>query len=340
MKTKIFTLLSLAALTLGLTDSGFAQTKKTPSQASQLVSLLPASDGVAVLDVNRFVNEALPKLLSGNQPLLLKVTSALDVMKTKTGIDLRQFDHVAAGVSFTKVQAKEFDFDAVLIARGRIDAGAMIAAAKLALNGRYREEKIGTKTIYVFAAKEINDQNDKKAAIEKPFGKLSREMAVTVIDTNTIAFGSFARVKEAVEKKSKIGIDLTGFLNRKAMSIMSFAANVPEGMSAFLPLENDELGRNIDSIRYLYGTMAVFGDTTNLLAAARTLENTEAVSLHETLEGLQILGKALLGSSAVADKMVYARLVENVKFTTKAHEVSIYLSISQSDVDVLIGMIK
>jgi hypothetical protein len=121
---------------------------------------------------------------------------------------------------------------------------------------------------------------------------------------------------------------------------MNFAAKLPAGMSAFLPLENDELGKNIDSIQYLSGTMNVAGDSAALRLMAKTQNDTQAQSLLETLEGLQFVGKAFLGSAKGADKQVYGRMIENAKFSRSTNEVTLNLQVLQSDINVLIGGIK
>ena len=120
---------------------------------------------------------------------------------------------------------------------------------------------------------------------------------------------------------------------------MSFAAKVPGGLKAFLPLENDEIGRQVDSIQYLYGSMDVNPTGTLINATARTAEAAAASGLKDSLDGLQMLGKAFLGSATGADKQVYARLVENVKFTARGNEVSMELAIAQADVNFLVGLL-
>ncbi len=343
MKKRLIALGTFLALLLNFAASTYAQkAQRVRSVKPKLYSLLPASDGVVMVDVNRFLDEAMPKLLSGNQSMLAKVTTQIDDIKAKTGLDLRTFQTVVAGVNAIKVRDKKYDFDVVMIARGSGNAGAAVAAAKLAANGKYREEKAGEKTVYIFSAKEIADQHTGNAAgkIERVLGAAHDEMAISVLDPNTLAVGASARVRETAEANSRLSIDLSRLLVRNGTSVMSFAAKVPEGMSVFLPMENDELGRNIDSIKYMYGSMNVVGETTTLQATARTLQNAQAAGLKDTLEGLQLLGKAFLGGARGADKQVYARLIENVRFTTAANEVSMDLSIAQSDVDFLVGLLN
>lgn len=349
MKNKFFALFAVCVLMLNVVGSAFADTKSkknTKKDTGSLVSLLPASDGVMTFDTKRFLNDALPQILSGNQPMLSSVTTKIDELKSKTGIDIRNFEQVAAGVSAVKVKANEYDFEPIILARGNINAAALLATAKIAAKGKYREEKVGDRIIYIFEAKEIAAQNKPNAKpedsemIDKAISKLSKEMAVTVYDSNTLAAGSLAKVKQTVQGNTSVGADVSQLLFRKQSSVMSFAVKIPSGMSGLIPLDNDELGKNIDAIKYLYGSMDVVGENTSVQLMAKTLNQTQAKGLLETLEGLQNLGKALLGSSKGADKQVYVRMLENAKFTRNLNEVSLDLQVPQSDINVLIGSKK
>lgn len=349
MKIRILALACLCVLVLNMAGSAVADTKrKAPSPANQLALLLPASDGVVTIDVKRFFSTALPKLLASNQPMLEKVTAHIEEMKAKTGIDIRQFEYLAAGVTAKQIAGKEYDVDPIVIARGQISSGSLIGAAKLAANGKYKEEKAGDKTIYIFSTKELADQAKQHApavknsnVADKVISKMSKEIAVTAIDANTVAFGDIALVRQAVSSaKTSVSSDLITILAKKETSVLNFAAKMPNGMSVFLPLENDELGKNIDSIRYFYGNMDVAGEAMTMNVTARTLQNAQATALLETLEGLQLIGKAFLGGGKGPDKEVFARLIDNVKFSAKANEVMLDLSVPQSDIDILVGMLK
>lgn len=346
MRSKLFAIFTLSVLVLNMAGSALADTKaKKAADTAAIVAMLPVSDGVVVFDIKRFLDSALPQMLSGNQPMLAEVTKAIDEAKEKTGIDVRQFETLAAGATATKIRPKEYDLDSVLIARGQISSGAVLAAAKLAAKGKYREEKIGERTVYIFEARDVAavhaPQGNSRTGgmIKKALGALTKEWAVVALDANTVAFGDVAKVKETAAGTSNVDRELTGLLDRTTSPVATFAARIPEGMSAFLPLDNDELGKNIDSIKMLYGSMQVTAAGTNLNATARTLQAEQALSLKETLDGLQMLGKMFLGSSKRADQQVYARLIENVKFSNKGNEVSMSLAIAQTDVDFLIGLL-
>lgn len=348
MKNRYVSLFLLAVLVLNLGASAFADVKAKAgkSQATQLAMLLPASDGVVTVDLKRFFGDSLPKLLSANQPVLNRIVTKLDEMKATTGIDFRQFEHLAAGVTLKKVSESKYDSEQVVIARGQFSSSALIGAAKLAANGKYREEKAGEKVIYVFPAKVIADQAKtqspapKPAAIDKLLGHLSGEMAVSILDANTLVFGSLPQVRNTLDAKTTVGTDLIGLLGKRETAVVSFAAKMPAGARSFLPLDNDELGKNIDSIRYIYGNMDVTGAAATVNLTARTLQNAQAAALLQSLEGLQLVGKALLGGSKSPDKQVYARMIEYAKFSVKGNEVMLDLTVPQADIDVVVGSLK
>src|SRR4028119_2353382 len=158
MKYKIFALIVACAFVLNGVSPGFAQTK-TASQTKELAALLPASDGVVSFDVQKLLSESLPQILMGKPQMLTDINAKIDELRNKTGLDARQFEQIVIGVTTKQINAREVDIEPVCLARGKYNANALIAVAKLASNGKYREEKIGNRSVYVFTGKEIIAQN-------------------------------------------------------------------------------------------------------------------------------------------------------------------------------------
>lgn len=356
MKKKVFILFTALIFTLNAFSATFADTKKAkkvnktaktaPSQTNQLMSALPASDAVMTLDIKRLMADALPKVLATKPQMVTQINAKIDEIKGKIGIDLREFEQIAAGVSYKKISATETDFDPVIYARGKFNAGAFLGIAKLASKGKYREEKVGDKTVYVFQVTEIAQQNTpqntnpaQKNMLDRFLDNLSKEVALTNYDNNTLAIGSLARVKESLSSSPRVSPELLSLANRKPTAIMSFGANVPAGMSQFINLDIDELGKNLDSIRQLYGTFDFAAGNAVLSATARTTNADQAQSLEEMISGLQMIGKSLLAGSKGADKQVYAGLVEKAVISRKANEVMLDLQVPQPDVDALVGVL-
>jgi hypothetical protein len=323
------------------------ETNKSTVQTVPLAALLPASDGVVTVNMRRALSEALPQVLASNPTMLNKILGEFDQIKNETGLDLRQFDQIAVGVSTKKISAKDTTFEPIILARGTFNSGALLALAKVAAKGKYREEKISGKTAYVFSAKQAIAQAKSKTTdpkgsvfektVDNMFKGFSDEIAVTAYDTNTLAIGSVLRVRETFDTKTRVGTDVLDLVNRKPNSIMSFGIKLPAGLSQFVDLDNDEIGKNLEAIRQIFGSVDVGGGLATVSLTARTLEAAQAKTLHETLEGLQMIGKAFIGGGKGADKKVYARMIENAKISQSGNEVMLDLQVAQSDIDILIS---
>jgi hypothetical protein len=350
MKTRFVAFAALAAMFLNIAAFATWKTHGDTAgkrQASRLVALLPASDAVAVFDSKRFLGDAMPKVLTANQPLLNEIMSKVAEIETKTGLDIRKFEQAAVGVRYRQVSPTEVDFEPVILASGEINAGALVAAAKLASNGTYREEKIGERTVYVFTPKNVIQKtasthvNSKIAAhVDKAIKSMTKELAVTTLDRNTLVVGSLARVRETLEGRTHPTADITGLLSQKETAVASFAGRVPAGMAKLLPLDNDELGKNIDAIQYLAGSFDVAAAGASLQVMARMQKVDQAEQLKDTLDVLRLMGKGLFGGSKRDDQKIYGRLLENAKFTQRGTDITLDLLVPQADVDFLIAKVK
>lgn len=348
MRYKFFALAAACAFMLNAVGAGFAQTTKTNNQTNGLAALLPASDGVLTLDIQKILSESVPQVLSGKPQMLAGINAKIDEIRDKTGLDPKQFEQVVVGVSTKQISAREVDLEPVFLARGKFNAGALIAIAKLAAKGKYREEKIGSRAVYVFTLSETvasNKPSTKNSwldrAIDRMINGLAKEIAVSSYDNNTLVFGSPVRVRETLETKTRISNDVLSLISRRPNAIMSFGANLPEGLSKFIDLDNDELGATLDSIRQMSGAVETSGDSVGVSITAKTLNTEQAQNLHETLQGLQMLGKAFIGGgNKGADKQVYGRMIDNAKITRSGAEVLLDLQVPQSDINILLAGVK
>lgn len=337
MKVKIYAAIALVVLVV--TSIGLAvDTPPAKKRAAGLTGMLPASDVVAVVDARRLLNDALPRVLAANQPMLAKITGKLDEFRTKTGIDPRKFDQVVIGLKAKPSAAGKAKFDAVAIARGDFSSATLITAAKTASENKFREEKLGERTIYVFSINDIAAKvNDPKhRGMIEHFGE-SGELALAAIDANTITFGSLARVRETLKGGTTIAPDILALLTTTGSPIVAFAGHMQEGMANLLPLNKDELGMNLAAIRYVAGTMDVAEGNAAVHMMARTAKPDQAQSLLTQIQGLQTIGKAILGNSPRPDRQVYARMAENAKLARQGSDVTLDLQVPQSDIDILVG---
>ncbi len=351
---------SIFALIFVLNSAGatFAQVKKTVSatkktvsaktaivQTDQLAMLLPTSEAIFNVNMSRLMKEALPQMLITKPQYLEEINGKIDEIKNNIGIDLRQFDQLAVGIAYKTISPKETDFEPVILARGKFNAGAFLGLAKVAAKGQYREEKIGEKTVYIFSPKEIlaeNKSNTKDSFITKMIDRamksFNREIAIAGYDDHTLVMGSLKRVREAFESKVRVNKSVLDLASKNPNAMLSFGATMPAGASQFINLDNDELGKNIESINQMYGALDMNDGQATLSIAAKTPKADQAQSLEETLSGLQMVGKALLGGVKGDDKKLYARLIENAVIGRKTNEVTLNLKMPQTDINALMAI--
>lgn len=353
MKLRVISAAIIAGLlanfaVLASTD-GRRKGKKKVTQTERIVALLPASDAVAVFDSKRFLDEAMPRVLTANQPMLDQIMGHVSMIQQHTGIDLKKFQRVAVGVSYKEVSAKETDFEPVMVATATdFNFGAMIAAIKLVANGNYRSETVAGKSVFIFTVDPAKvaktppagTSQQKLDMFDKLMKSLSKEIAVSAIDKDTLAVGTFSRVCETLENKSNVDAELTKLIASNKTPVMSFAMRPPGGMAKLLPIDNDEIGKNLETIRILSGSLEVAASTADLHLLARTKTPGDALGLRDLLEVGQSFGKMAFAKKTRPTDQVYRRMIENAKLASNGSDVTLDVSVPQADVDVLVATIK
>ncbi len=321
-------LVELASPVIAQTRRGVAATSR-----QSLLAKLPASDAVAQVNVKRVLTEALPKLLAGNSSKLAEVDSHIEQFKTRTSLDLRSFDEIALGMRYSYPSAGITKIDTVAVARGAFNTGAIVAAGRVAADGKYREEKYLGKTIYIFTL----DQQVKLLGL---LDLKIRELAVTPIDANTLALGDLERVRNAVaasRDKGRPNAELIALATQDPSAIVGFGGNVTAQLIKNLRIGNEAIAQDVASVRQAYGSLGMTDKDLELLVAARTVDVSSARSLGDTVEGLKQFG-ALFTNRLSGSRGVLARsALGNLRITTQGNELKIRTAVAQSDVAPLVG---
>lgn len=342
MKKKLFLFLAAFAVL----SASFAFVGGSEAKSDDLAALLPKSDGVLVLDVRRLFDEALPQILSANEPMLRKINGEAEKIRSRTGLDLKRFDRLAIGVKTKQIDDATLNVEPVLLARGPYDGSSLAEAAKMASEGKSRTEEFAGRTIYIFNAKEIVDRNrpaDAKSnslfekMLDKILKGLSDEVALAAYDSNTVALGSVARVKELLGNSPRIEGRLLEMLGRKQNTVANFGMVVPDGLSRYFELEQDELGESLNSVREVNGTLDVVPGKTMLWIAARTVDAKQAENLEIMLSGFRGLFAGILKQQKGEDKKVYGRMLDNLSVDRNETELMVSLEIPQGDLDIIVG---
>jgi len=321
-------------LLAGLSSAGIAQTRRgvAPTVRQSLLAKLPTSDAVAQVNVKRVLSEALPKLL-GNSAKLADVESQIEQFKTRTSLDLRSFDELALGMRYSYPSAGITKIDTVAVARGAFNTGAIVAAGKMAANGKYREEKYLGKTIYIFTL----DQQVKLLGV---LDLKIKELAITPLDANTLALGNADRVRNTVaasREKKRTNAELIALATQDPNAIVGFGGNVSAELLQNLRIGNEAIAKDLAAVRQAFGSLGMTDKDLELVVAARTVDAGSARSLGETVEGLKQFG-ALFTNRLSGIRGVLARsALGNLKITTQGNELKIRTAVAQSDVAPLVG---
>jgi len=317
----------------GVSSIGFAQRSRTTSTASAptLLSSLPPSDAVALVNVNRVLDEALPKLLAENPAKLADITTELAKFKTQTGLDPRSFDQLALSLNYNYPREGITKISTAALARGTFNAGAIVAAGRLAANGKYVEQKYQGKTIYLFSL-------DRQIRLFGLWDMKVRDLAVAALDGNTLALGDLDAVRGVIEAnrtRKHANPELIALASRDPNAILGFGGNVSPKLLENLSLSNDSVARELTAVRQVYGTLGMTSTDLELMLAARTVDTYSAKNLGDTVEGLKQFGALFINRLSPVKGTLARTALDNLKITTVGNELQIRTAVAQSQVSPL-----
>lgn len=305
-----------------------ANAQRAPrAKTADIFSFVPASDGVVVLDANRLLNETLPRVFAGDTAKLAQINSELDKFKTETGIDPRAFERVVLSARYTYPSPTVTKLEPVAIAQGKFDARAVTLAARMSGKGKVREEKYRGATIVVLT---INDQM-------KLFGLWNmrvRDLAITALNANTVAVGTPATVRAAIDAgrtPRRDSVDLVSMATRDPQAVIGFGANVSKTLWANLNLGTDAIAKDVGSIRQAYGSVGTTATDVALTIVARTDTPASAKNLGDTLSGLKQIAALLVMSMNVDRRVLAQSAVANLTINARANEVEIRTQVAAAN---------
>ncbi len=342
VKKKLMT--SLAALLLlmvALVPSGFAQRRRGTAPARQAataspLSALPASDAVMLIDIKRLLNDVAPRVFAGDAAHLAKLNEEIDKLKTRYGLDVRSFEQLALGFRFVSPRAGVTTTDMVAVTRGSFNSGALLAAGRIAAEGKYQEEKYKNSTIYVF---DLTTQG--KAPMM--MGMRVPKLAVAALDANTLVFGEPAGVRSAIDGsrlRGRLNADLIQMAMRTPNAFLSFGANVPASLTQGKDFGNVEINKNISAIRQAYGALGLTESGLDLRAIARTERADQAKSLGETLAAFKQFGGMFVSQLPPERSKLAQAALDSVTITTEGNETQLKLELAQAIINELMRSLQ
>lgn len=336
--------MSIAFAMITLTFNASAQPRRgQPSRAvaptvastsAALAARLPVSDAVLTIDVKRLLAEGLPRAYANDAAGLARVNSEIDKFTQRTGIDARRFDVAALGTHYGQAQSGATTLETVALLRGAFDPAAVVAAARVAANGRAREERRAGKTINVF-------NFDERVKLLGLFNLHVTELAVSALDANTLAVGKLSRVREAVDAaqgRGRVAPEIVALATRAPSALVGAGGNVPASATQNLNFLSPEFSRSIAAIRQFYGSVGANGDGFQMLTALRTTDAASAKSLGGSIESLKAFAPFAIGQLARgnAEKARVLRgVVTATRINAEGNELQISLDLAQGDLVAL-----
>lgn len=332
MKNKLLSIFVSFISTLG--GPALAQQAIGTSKGDELAKLLPASEIVILIESSKILREKLPQVLSDKQILLAKINSEIDKTKSRTGLDLRDFENAAIGLKKIELKNKTgFEWAALFQGKSNISSKLPILMAKRK-GTRHDDIKIGNRTIYILFVEKLSKSNKNKSKKLSP-------VAIASYSKDTIVAGSLEHVKRAIGESQRVSADVLTLLNRKTNPIITFGAYLPNGLSFYIGLKesaggDDRLKLALDSIRKLHGSLDISDGNAYFSATAEALETKDAEYVYSLLVMLQMAGKGMFpdkSNDPIAE--VYLRMLENAEISLDEKKIILNLEIPKSDVYIL-----
>jgi hypothetical protein len=306
----------------------------TPAQTStSTLPNLPESDAVAYINLRRILNDALPRVLPEKQ--LADMKAGIDKIKQKAGFDLYGIDNAVMAMRVGKVTAGSPVPEFILAVRGSFNADALVSLMRIALQGKYQEEKYGSKTLTTLKISDLLKSDDGKPTSPLPIPV--SEISVTALDAGTLAFGYPNYLKAGIDAQGGQGgikPELAALVMRDTNALFSIAGLIPPGLlSSLVPKEaqgNEEINKLVSGIDQVYLSLGLDAADFTLLLTIRTATADQA----NTLSGLAQMGaQALVGGTK--DKNIKG-LLEALKVTTQGNETQLQTRIPQTVVGDLV----
>lgn len=182
---------------------------------------LPEADMLVYINPQRIVNEVVPKFMP--PPDVEKMRTGFEEMNKMAGVHPGKLDYVVIAIRFKKPTA-DLQFqppEFMVVSSGDFSADSLIALARsVSSKWKIRDEMYGDKTLGLVTIEPLAIESEKN-----PFLKSFTEMGIVSLNSNTIATGSPAYLRSAIDAgagKDRIGPENLNLLVRDPNALISF----------------------------------------------------------------------------------------------------------------------
>lgn len=191
------------------------------SQIASSLATLPEADTIIYINPQRILNEVVPKFMPAKD--VEDMRKGFEAVRTQAGVDPTKIDYIVIAVRFKKPTA-DLNFqppEFLAVASGDFNADSLLGLARMASQGKLRDEKYGTKTLGLMTIDPLV-----KMAEQNPLLKSFTEVGIVSLNANTIAVGTPSYLRAAIDAgdgKDRISADTLNSLVRDPSALLSIA---------------------------------------------------------------------------------------------------------------------
>jgi hypothetical protein len=297
------------------------------------LAALPESDTLIFINSRRILNEAAPRLMPEKE--LADMRKAFADVKQFAGVDPLNVDYIVIAVRFRKPTA-ELTFmppEFMALASGDFSSDSLMVLARMVSDGKLRDEKYGAKTLGLMTIPPIA-----KEAEKNPILKSFSEVAIVPLNATTIAVGSTAYLKAAIdaeEGSKRISSESLNSLLRDPSALISIAGSPLTSFSKTFGLLGTDANARAPRCDSKFGDFyaALTMDASNfMLRGALNADNPDTAKIINSL----VSGLLRHATSSVPDQSAQT-LLKAVSITPQENEVVLRADVPQQTV---LDMIK
>ncbi|MFN0110702.1 MAG: hypothetical protein ACKVZH_17730 [Blastocatellia bacterium] len=296
----------------------------------ELLALLPASDLLAVIDLNRLFNQLLPSLAGTQTGGLDKAARELAEFAQNTGIDTSKVKRAVLGFNMNGLQGT-----GAIIVSGVDLTIPQIEAAMKELKAEFKTSDYNGKTLFSVTSKV-------KAPEIGPLSLNTDQLALAALGGQRFVLGDVSAIKKVIDiaagsAKGGVKPELAAALGEaKASALARFAFSIPESLKTEAADQGD-LFQSISTIKAVFGALDATADLTLLLdTVMRASSQKDANELADSLKGLLSLARGIFAGGDDAQSATIGKLLDQIKIVSKLSDVSLSISLPRATLDQLL----
>lgn len=290
-----------------------------------MLANLPEADTLVFINPRRIVNEVAPRVMSEKDLAGMQKTFA--DMNQFAGVDPSKVDFIVMAVRFRKPTGdlKFVPPEFIAVTSGDFNSESLMNLARMASEGKLREEKHGSKTLSLMTIDPIAKQAEKN-----PFLKSFAEVGIVPLSANSLAVGTPNYLRAAVDAadgNGRISAESLNSLLRDPTVLASIAGSPMDSFSRSFGIFGTETNPRAPKCDSNLGNfyVALTMDATNfMLRGAMGADNPDTAMIMNSL----LSGFLRQAGSFIPDKTGQS-VMSSLQLTAKDNEVVLNADLPQ-----------